>query len=106
MSQFSDAISLSFGTSLTVFGDPCVIGTSYATTCVVHSLGGNNAIDGKRPGRVEEVNGQIVVTAADWAAAGAHKGTKITVNGVTVRVVNDPAYGPVSGEVLLTVQQV
>ncbi len=104
MSAFSEAMTSSFAVSQTVFGDDCTIG-DYPATCVVHSLGGTNAVAGDRPGRQESVTGQIVVSKSDWETAGGKKGTVITVNGAQVRVVNDPIYGPDSLEVVLTVEQ-
>lgn len=104
MSAFSDAMSASFAVSQGVFGDDCTIG-DFPATCVVHSLGGTNGVAGDRPGRQEEVNGEIVVSRSDWEAAGGKKGTVITVNGARVRVANDPIYGADSAEVVLAVQR-
>lgn len=102
MSEFSDAFSEVWDTSTRVFGDTIVIGddpTEY--NCVIHSLDFSDEVVPGRPGRTAILRGEVVVKAADWAAAGGAKGVQVTVGGASGRVLNHPQVGFTSDTVIL-----
>lgn len=100
MSEFSDALSTAWDTSVRVFGDVIAIGgTDY--DCVVHAMQYSTEVQGGRPGRVAVLSGTAVMKATDWTLASGRKGIVIAVGNADGRVLNDPNVGYTSDTVTL-----
>ncbi len=100
MSLFSDAFAATFDAAVAVFGDTCVI-NSVEYPCIIHELNLTTRVDPDKPGKTIQAGGTVVLKAADWTAAAGAKGTRITVGGATLRVINDPTVGYDSGTLIL-----
>lgn len=103
--DFTDAMSLSWDSSLAIFGDKMTVGAA-EYDCVIHSLSRTTFIVPGRPGQTEEVDGVIHVTPTVFTAMGGRKGLVLAVDGRNFRVANDPVVGPTSATVEIRLRSV
>lgn len=90
MSEFSKGMQQAWSTTKRVFGATTVVIHDQEVDVVEHRMGASNSVQSGRPGRTDEIEGELRISREDWIRVGGTKGVKFTYGHLDVRVQNDP----------------
>ena len=105
MSEFSDNMSGSWDVAKRVFGAIQITVNGVTVDVIEHDIAFTSLVAMDRPGRQDEITGQLVVSRADWLRTGAGKGARFIYGAVDLRVSNQPLASQAGDIVVLHVTQ-